>query len=176
MSPSRYRTPGDSDFLEALGRCHWNFLYLEETIVRWLWLLRPDISLSQWRKETASPKGDLLGHVVKRSSLSDDLRRDLKAWRTRYQDAVAQYRNAVAHGHPFTESMEQGVLKPGLAYTDPKGRGTIVARSPEDLRDVAARIEALTLDLSAMEPRLANERHGRKKTEMDVQGAPTGRH
>lgn len=40
MSAHRYRTPGDSEFVEALGWCVWNFLYLEETIVRWLWLLR----------------------------------------------------------------------------------------------------------------------------------------
>lgn len=44
--------------------------------------------------------------------------------------------------------------KSGLAYTDQTGRGSITARSPQDLHEVAARIEALMLELSGMEPRL----------------------
>jgi len=42
----------------------------------------------------------------------------------------------------------------GLAYTDPDGRGSILARSPDDLHAVAARIDELMAALSDMEPRL----------------------
>jgi len=154
MTAHRYRTPGNSEFVEALGWCVWNFLYLEETIVRWLWLLRPEVSLADWRKHPAFEKGIELGRVVKHSELPEDLRRDVKAWVARYQDAVVDIRNAVAHGHAFTESTGPDGWKPGLAYTDADGRGSVVARSPQDLHEVAARIEALMLDLAGMEPRV----------------------
>lgn len=61
---SRYRTPGrlgEPEFVAALGWAVWNFLYLEESIVRWLWLLRPDRSLTEWRKAKAFEKGIALG-------------------------------------------------------------------------------------------------------------------
>jgi hypothetical protein len=154
VSERRYRTPGNSEFVEALGWCVWNFLYLEEKIIRWLWLMKPETSLNEWRKETAFGKGVVLGREVKHSNLPAELRRDMKAWVTRYQEAVTDVRNVVAHGHAFTAGQGPEGWLPGLAYTDPDGRGSITAQSPEDLHLVAERIEALMLDLSGMEPRL----------------------
>ncbi len=153
---SRYRTPGEPEFVAALGWAVWNFLYLEESIVRWLWLLCPDRSLTEWRKEKAFEKGMALGREVKhfRPQLPVDLRRDIKAWVTEYQQAVKSVRNAVAHGHAFTVEDGPEGWKPGLAYTDPDGRGSILAQFPDDLHAVAARIDDLMAALSDMEPRL----------------------
>lgn len=155
MSASRYRTPGNSEFVEALGWCLWNFLYLEETIVRWLWLLKPEVSLSEWRKKRAFGKGIELGHAVKSVvGLPDDLRGDLEAWLTRYEAAVKSIRNTAAHAHAFTVAAGPDGWLPGLAYTDPEGHSSILAQSPDDLHARAAQIEALMIDLSAMESRL----------------------
>lgn len=151
---SRYRTPGNPEFAEALGWATWNFLYVEETVIRWLWLLEPTKTLRQWRSETAFGKGVQLGRAAKNASLPEDLYFDIQAWLRRYEALVADARNGIMHGHAYTVSNSPEGWKPGLNYTDRNGDERRIATSPEDLHAIAARIEALMLDLSSMEPRL----------------------
>ncbi len=156
MPRPNFRTPGDPEFIEALGWVLWNFLYLEDVIVRWLWLIDPEADLSDWRKEMAFEKGCALGRAVKHHEppLPAELRKDVREWVTTYQDAVLTVRNAVAHGGGFTVSNGPDGWKPGLAYTDKDGKNTVVARSADDLFTLASAVEALMLRLYELEPQL----------------------
>ena len=151
---SRYRTPGNSEFVEALGWAVWNFLYLEETIVRWIWLLEPKSDLSGIRAGTAFTKGVELGRAAKGAGLPDDLYIDLQTWLRQYEVMVDRGRNALTHAHAYTEEHGPDGWKPGLAYTDPDRQQHILARSPEDLHVAAEAIEHLMLALSDLESRL----------------------
>lgn len=60
-----------------------------------------------------------------------------------FGDARQSVRNELLHAHPFTVGYDaKGTYLPGLAYTAKNGQSwKTVARSPEDLLDLAARIE-----------------------------------
>lgn len=60
-----------------------------------------------------------------------------------FSDARSSVRNELLHAHPFTVGFDaKGIYLPGLAYTAKDGTSwKTVARSPEDLLDLAARIE-----------------------------------
>jgi hypothetical protein len=149
-----YRTPGNSEFVEALGWAVWNFLYLEETIIRWLWLLAPGKSLSQWRSDTAFGKGVELGREAKAAHLPPELYADIQTWLRRYEAMVADARNGIMHAHAYTVSNGPDGWVPGLNYTDGKGSEHRIAESPAELHAIAGRIEQLMIELSGMEPRL----------------------
>jgi hypothetical protein len=151
---SRYRTPGNSEFVEALGWAVWNFLYVEETVIRWLWLLQPYRSLSEWRSNTAFGKGVELGRAAKAAALPGDLYADIQGWLRRYESMVDDARNAIMHAHAYTVSNGPEGWLPGLSHTDQHGREHRIAESPDDLHELAGKIERLMLDLSGMEPRL----------------------
>lgn len=58
------------------------------------------------------------------------------------------------HAHAYTVSHGPEGWVPGLNYTDREGREHRIAESPDDLHEIAIKIEMLMLDLSGMERRL----------------------
>jgi hypothetical protein len=150
----QYRTPGDSEFTEALGWVIWNFLYLEEVIVAWLCRLRPDMPVNHWRRYVAGEKGEQLRKALQGRELDHELDGDLTRWLCDYSKLVKDARNATAHGHAVT--LEQGGpdWRPALAHTDRQGEEWLIARSPDDLHRKAAGIEALLERLYDLQDRL----------------------
>jgi hypothetical protein len=60
-----------------------------------------------------------------------------------FGDVRATVRNELLHAHPFTAGTDAaGAYLPGLAYTAKDGKSwKTVARTPEDLLDLATKIE-----------------------------------
>ena len=144
--------PAHNDFLLALGRVHYAFNYLEETVVAILWEGYA-AELGASRAKMAGPKGSDLQALADRYREAggyDEIVAALDEAVAAFSEARVLVRNKVAHGHPFTAGYdEDGTYLPGLAYT-PKdgGPGEILASSPEDLLDLAENVERAVGPLS----------------------------
>lgn len=140
-----FRTPGHPAVLAALGRASYCFLSLEETVTAILYEAGA-ADLSTTRGKMAGAKEDALGQLVKQyrqSSNGGQVAATLEAAKTVFGDIRATVRNELLHAHPFTAGTDAaGAYLPGLAYTAKDGKSwKTVARTPEDLLDLATKIE-----------------------------------
>jgi hypothetical protein len=141
-----FRTPAQPEFVEALGRAVFNFLYLEEIVSTIVNEAGASSSPSETRRSAAEGKVKALRKLegrYRRHPRGAEAADALKAATDVFEEQRQEVRNALLHAHPFTAGTdEHGNYLPGLAHTEGSGRAwRTVASSPEDLLDLAARIE-----------------------------------
>lgn len=149
----RFRTPSHPDVVAALGRALYCFLSLEESVTAVLYDAgHADLSVS--RGMMAGGKAAELRRLAERyrgpggdASTAACIDKALGAF-----DAARKHaRNQLLHAHPFTsEPDDAGNYVPGFGYTVEDGSSWItIARTPEDLLDLATEIEKAIDPLSA---------------------------
>jgi hypothetical protein len=148
-----FRTPAHADVLAALGRVLYSFLSLEDGVTAILYDAgAADLSAS--RAKMAGEKEQALRELAERyrqSSNGHDVASSLDAAADAFGAARETVRNEVLHAHPFTAGEDSaGAYLPGLAYTAKDGKSwKTIARTPEDLLDLAAKVEDAINPLSA---------------------------
>lgn len=156
-----YRTPGHPAIIAALGRAMWNFLNLEETVVAILYEAG-QMGLSEARSLPAGGKEAELKHLLRIVEAAKESAPDVVPALATAIDAFArarkEYRNALAHAHPFTVGYDDhGAYLPGVGHTS-RGRYRQLAGAPSDLHEMAHRIEDAIDPLSKARTTLASGR------------------
>lgn len=148
-----FRTPAHPDMLSAMGRALYNFLSLEESVTAVMYDAGA-ADLSETRAKVAGEKQqalEQLAELYRAASNGASVADLLDAAAASFGDVRARVRNELLHAHPYTEGyQEDGTYLPGLAYTAKDGKSwKTVARSPEEVLDLAAQIEDAISPLSA---------------------------
>lgn len=140
-----FRTPAHPDVLAALGRASFCFLSLEETVTAILNEAgAADLSTARGKMPGGKEQAlEQLAKQYKQSGNGGHVAAALDSAKAAFGEARATVRNELLHAHPFTAGTDAaGTYLPGLAYTARDGKSwKTVARTPEDLLDLAAKIE-----------------------------------
>ncbi len=148
----RFRTPAHPDVLAAFGRALYTFLSLEESVTAVLYDAG-HMDLSESRSLMAGGKSMELRVLADRyrgSGGDRQVAEKIDAALVAFDGARKEIRNQLLHAHPFTSKPDaSGAYVPGLAYTAEDGESwKTLARSPNDLLDLAAAVEEAVDPLS----------------------------
>ncbi|ACU60711.1 hypothetical protein [Chitinophaga pinensis] len=135
-----YRIPSHPAIISALGRCLYNYLALEESVVAIIYEA-DETALTLVRTKMGNAKVQALTKFTKNlqsngapQHLIDTLEKAIAAFDT----ITRKYRNAIAHATPFTAGKdESGSYMPGLFF---RIENTYLYK-PDDLHRVALAIE-----------------------------------